>query len=229
MAKYKLMYGDCLERMKEIPDKSVDLVVTDPPYKVITGGRKSGFSHNTGNIFKDSEDGKIFKFNEIDFRLWAAECFRLLKDKTHFYTFTNNLNLSETLVICDEIGFKFHNLLLWKKNNVLTNRWYMKNCEYILFFRKGKSKVINNPSTKQIIEINNPRNKSHPVEKPFDLMEVLISNSSMENDLILDPFMGTGATGMACKNLKRNFIGIEKDKAYFRIAKERIRNHKNEM
>ena len=136
---------------------------------------------------------------------------------------TNNLNIEEFLTTGREVGFQLHNIVIWKKNNATPNRWYMKNCEYILFFRKGKAKKINNPGTKQILEIDNIiGNKVHPTEKPVKLMEILVENSSNEGDLVLDCFMGSGSTGVACKNLNREFIGMELDEEYFKIACERI-------
>lgn len=90
--------------------------------------------------------------------------------------------------------------------------------------RKGKAKNINNMGTKNILEINNilGGKKTHPTEKPIELNKIFISNSTNENDVVLDPFMGTGSCGVACKELNRNFIGIEIDERYFDIAKKRI-------
>lgn len=217
-----LLHGDCLELMKSIPDKSIDMVLTDPPYKVYSGGHEKGFSHKYKNSIFKNNDGKIFKHNEIDFYEWALEIYRVLKDSSHFYTMTNNKNLLEDLSKAKSIGFDFHNLLLWKKNNILANRYYMKNCEYILFFKKGKAKTINNPSTPQLLEFNHTGNIFHPTQKPIELMSLMIKNSSKEKDIILDPFMGSGSTGVAAVNLNRKFIGIEKDDKYFEIAKNRI-------
>lgn len=221
-----LRQGDCLELMKDIPDKSIDLIVTDPPYKTISGG------HNTpkwisgyGNSVLYKNDGKIFEYNNINHEDWLKECYRILKDNTHIYIMTNLLNLFTLKNIAEKVGFKLHNLLVWEKNTANANRWYMKNCEYVLFMRKGKSKSINNPSSKTIHKFNNiVGNKRHPTEKPIDLMELYVSNSSKENDIVLDPFMGSGTTGVACINTNRNFIGIELDEKYFNIAKERINN-----
>jgi site-specific DNA-methyltransferase (adenine-specific) len=220
----KLIHGDCIEEMKKMDDNSIDLCLTDPPYKTISGGSVKGLAYKYKTSILKNNDGKIFKENNINFTEWAAEVYRILKPNSHFYTMTNNLNLRNTMNYCHDIGFKFHNFLIWKKNNVLANRWYMKNCEYILFFRKGKSKAIFNMSTKQILEIDNIRNKFHPTQKPVKLMQILIENSSSDNEIILDPFMGSGSTGVACKNLNRNFIGIEKDTEYFEIAKSRIKD-----
>ena len=76
--------------------------------------------------------------------------------------------------------------------------------------------------TKALIKVNGLRNKMHPSEKPVELMKILIENSSNENDIVFDPFMGLGSTGIACKLSNRSFIGIEKDEAYFKIAEQRI-------
>ena len=89
--------------------------------------------------------------------------------------------------------------------------------------RKGKAKNINHMGTKNVLQINNIiGNKKHPTEKPVELMEILIDNSTRGGDVVLDPFMGAGSTGVACKNLGRNFIGVEIDERYFKIAEERI-------
>lgn len=99
----------------------------------------------------------------------------------------------------------------------------MKNCEYVLFLRKGRAKRINNVGSKTVHQFDNIMgNKQHPTEKPVDLMQYYISNSSNEGDIVFDPFMGSGSTGVAAKNLNRDFIGIELDENYFEIAKSRI-------
>lgn len=216
-----LMNGDFMECVKNIPDKSVDLVVTDPPYRCISGGKSHLKNQPYGILSKN--DGKVFEYNNITPAEYFPEIYRILKDDTHFYVMTNTLNIEEFLSVGKETGFKLHNILIWKKNNATPNRWYMKNCEYILFFRKGKAKSINNKGTKQIIEIDNILGKkSHPTEKPVELMKVLIENSSKEGDLVVDPFMGTGSAGVASVALKRDFIGCEIDSKYFCIAEKRL-------
>jgi site-specific DNA-methyltransferase (adenine-specific) len=218
----KLHFGDCLDVMKEMEDKSVDLIVTDPPYKVITGGITSGFSHGTGNIFQKSGTGLLFKHNDIDIKQWSSTLFSKLKDGCHAYIFVNSLNLCDFLVELKRVGFIQQNVLIWYKNNKNTSRTYMKDCEYVLFFRKGKHKTINNASSPTVLQFKNPKPKRHPTEKPVDLLSLFVSNSSNENDVVFDPFMGTGSTGVASLKLKRKFIGIEKDETYYKIACERI-------
>lgn len=220
----RLECGDCLEIIKNIPDNSVDLVVTDPPYRTISGGNKStkwksGYAKSV--LYKN--DGKIFNHNDIDFFDWIPEIYRVLKDGTHFYCMCNLINLAKVMEACRKTGFALHNLLIWEKNTANANRWYMKNCEFTLFFRKGFAKTINNPSSKMVHQFKNiVGNKTHPTEKPVELMEYYILNSSNENDVVLDPFMGTGSAGVACVKNNRSFIGIEIEEGYFKIAKERI-------
>ena len=217
----QLYQGDCLELMKNIPDGSVDLIVTDPPYRCISGGRAGKRNQPTGILMKN--DGKLFDHNDVKASEFFPELYRVLKDGTHCYVMVNLLNLQEFMNAAYQAGFKIHNLLIWKKNNVTPNRWYMKNCEFTLFLYKGKAKYINDCGSKQCHEFNNiVGRKLHPTEKPVALMEYYILNSSAENDTVLDPFMGAGSTGIAAIHTGRKFIGMELDEKYYKIAAERI-------
>lgn len=227
-----LKCGDCLELMKNIPDNSVDLVVTDCPYHIVQGGctnipRKDESSDifNRRNTFTqaNAKSGKLFDFNDIEFKDWLPDIFRILKENTHCYIMINGRNMMKLQQEAEKVGFKFQNILVWNKGNTTPNRYYLNACEFILMLRKGNAKNINNMGTKNVLDIKNIRgNKVHPTEKPFELMKILIENSSQENDVVLDPFMGSGSTGVACIKTNRNFIGIEIDEKYFKIAKERI-------
>lgn len=223
MENVKLYNDDCLKVLKEIKDNSIDLIVTDPPYPVISGGKPKEKGQPGGMLSKN--DGKIFEHNDIKPEDWFPELYRILKDGSHCYVMTNTLNLEKYLTLARTSGFQLHNLLIWEKNNVTPNRWYMKNCEYVLFLRKGKAKAINNLGSKTVHQVDNIiGNKEHPTEKPVDLMKLYIENSSNEGDLVLDPFMGAGSTGVAATETNRKFIGIELDKKYFDIAKKRIKD-----
>jgi len=222
-----LICGDCLEVLKTIPSESVDCLVTDPPYRTITGG-DSG--NRPKGMLKGNKDIFIHQ-NDIDIGDWFPLVYRVLKEGTHAYVFTNFLNLSEMLVVAKEFGFGLHNLLCWEKNNKTPSQYYMKNCEYVLFLRKGRAKYINNiGSSFTVHKFNNILgNKTHPCEKPTELLKFYISNSTKEGDTVLDPFMGTASCGVACMELKRDFIGIEKDCEYFKIAERRISEERNKI
>ena len=220
-----LRQGDCLELMKDIPDRSIDLIVTDPPYRVTSRGSAG----NSGGMLqkKINKQGKVFSFNDISCKQYAPEFYRILKDGTHCYVMCNHTNLIEMLNVFTNVGFKFVKCLIWNKGNKIMGQFYMNQFEYIMFFRKGKAKKINNCGTSDILEVPNKKTKIngkniHDTEKPIDLMKILIENSSKENEIVLDPFMGIGSTGVACINTNRNFIGIELDEKYFETAKERI-------
>ena len=223
---YSIYHGDCFEVMKDIPDNSISLIVTDPPYKVTARGNAG----NSGGMMQSklSMKGKIFKYNDIKPIEYIPEFYRILKDGSHCYIMTNHVNLQEILNVATECGFKFIKSLVWNKGNKIMGQFYMSQFEYILFFRKGKGKKINNCGTADILNVPNKKTKDingknlHDTEKPIELMQILVSNSSNEGDLILDPFMGIGSTGVACMNLKRKFIGIELDETYFNIAKKRL-------
>ena len=232
MSNIQLMQGDCLELMKNISDKSVDCVVTDPPYKMnhSTGGRTNIGMENKwqGNI---KAGNTVMGFDlSINFSDWLPEVYRVLKDSSHCYVFCNDKNMQEILNESTKVGFRESNILVWIKNNACPNRYYMKNCEFIIFLYKGKAKPINNMGDKAAIEAQNinGKDKFHPTQKPIELLERFIANSTNQNDIILDPFMGSGSTGIAAKNLNRNFIGIELDEDYFEIAKSRIDECTNE-
>lgn len=241
----KLYNEDCLVALKEIPDESIDCVVTDCPYHIVSGGCSNGaygnhrepsgiFERHTKHqslygILKDDDpttyakQGKLFKHNDIKFEDWLPEVYRVLKQDTHCYIMINPRNLAELQTKAEEVGFKFQQILIWEKNNSTPNKYYLNSYEMILMLRKGKAKNINHMGTKNVLQIKNIiGNKKHPTEKPVELMEILIDNSTVENDIVLDPFMGSGSTGVACKNLNRDFIGIEIDEKYFKIAEERI-------
>lgn len=226
----KLWKGDCLERMKDISDSSVDLIITDPPYHTTSRGDNG----TSGGMLKKAivKKGDIFFHNNTDVSMYAPECYRILKDGSHFYIMTNHKNLIHMLNTCVSCGFHFIKSIIWDKGNKIMGQYYMSQFEYILFFRKGKGIKINNCGTPDILNIPNKKTKNseglniHDTEKPVELMKILIRNSSNEGETVLDPFMGSGSTGIACINTNRNFIGIELDENYFKLAKNRIKEAK---
>ena len=228
----KLINGDAIDFMKTLEDESVDLIVTDPPYKVTARGNAG----NSGGMMQSklSMQGKIFKHNDIRPIEYIPEFYRLLKDGSHCYIMTNHVNLQEMLNTATECGFHFIKSLIWNKGNKIMGQFYMSQFEYILFFRKGKGKKINKCGTADILSVPNKKTKGkdgkniHDTEKPVELMKILIENSSQEGELVLDPFLGVGATAMACKELNRDYIGIELDEKYYNIACKRVNDYMND-
>lgn len=223
---HKLLHGDCMNALRKIPNESVDLIVTDPPYPTTARGSAG---NSGGMLQKDiNKKGKVFTHNSIDCEQYAPEFYRILKDGSHCYVMTNHVNLIHMLNTFTESGFHFIKSLIWDKGNKIMGQYYMSQFEYILFFRKGRGVKINNCGTSDIISVPNKKQKGedgknlHDTEKPVELNDILIANSSNEGDLVLDPFMGIGAAGVSAVGLNRNFIGIELDDKYFEIAKNRI-------
>lgn len=103
--------------------------------------------------------------------------------------FSNWSNLNRIITETEKVGFKLQNILVWAKDNKVMNHYYMGQTEFILLFRKGEAKDINDMGTSNFIQIPNIKNKLHPTEKPVELLKILIENSSNENDIVFDPFM----------------------------------------
>lgn len=216
----KIIIGDCRNLFKDMPNECVDLCITDPPYKTnkTTGSMTSSSKQEKwqGNLRAGDKTANIE--NEIKFSEWLPEVYRVLKPNSHCYIWVNDKNLSDLQVEAEKVGFKLHNVLVWKKNNCTPNRWYMKNCEFILFLHKGKSFPINNLGDAQFFDCNNinGKDKLHPTQKPLEYLERLILNSSKAGDLIFDPFMGSCGVAKASEKLHRNYYGFEIDSKYIK-------------
>lgn len=222
----KIHNMDCMDGLKLLKNESIDLIVTDPPYRVTSRGNVG----NSGGMLRKKiyREGRVFQYNDIETSIYMPELYRVLKNGSHFYIMTNHVNLHKTLTILQNVGFHFIKSLIWDKGNKIMGTAYMIQFEYILFCRKGIFKKINHCGTANILSIQNKKTKDnngeniHDTEKPVQLMEILIDNSTQKNDIVLDPFMGVGSTALACKNLSRNFIGFEINKGYCDIAESRI-------
>ena len=219
---YKLYQGDCLEIMGGIKDKSVDLIVTDPPYLM---------NYQSNRRKKEDRFDKIKndKGNYMLIQDYLEECHRIMKDNTAIYCFCSwhNIDFFKNEF---EKHFKLKNILVWNKNNHGTGDLkgsYAPKHEFILFGHKGRT-LLREKRIADVIDCPKiSSNKlTHPTEKPQDLLEIFIKQSSDVGSIIFDGFMGTGSCGIAAKKLNRNFIGIELDEKYFNIAKNRLENIK---
>lgn len=225
--KNDIILGDCLDVLTNIESASIDLVVTDPPYKLTQGGCKSqainGHFKTSEKIATDgAKNGKIFKHNEINFQDWMPEIYRVLKNQTHFYCMCNAKNLQSVLNAGTDAKFIIQTVLVWSKGMHTPSQYYLPNIEFIVLFRKGNAKYINEMGSKALIEINGIRNKKHPSEKPIELFSLFVKNSSNKADVVLDPFAGHGSLALSCLKTERNFIVIEKDQNYYEVIKKRV-------
>ena len=219
---YKLYQGDCLEIMGGIKDKSVDLIVTDPPYLMDYQSNRRKKEDRFDKIKND-------KGNYMLIQDYLEECHRIMKDNTAIYCFCSwhNIDFFKNEF---EKHFKLKNILVWNKNNHGTGDLkgsYAPKHEFILFGHKGRT-LLREKRIADVIDCPKiSSNKlTHPTEKPQDLLEIFIKQSSDVGSIIFDGFMGTGSCGIAAKKLNRNFIGIELDEKYFNIAKNRLENIK---
>jgi len=216
---------DVLDRMIA-KEYKVDLIVTDPPYKVTTRG---GYTNAGGMMLDDKmRKGKVFKENTLTIKEWLPKLYDVLKETGHCYIMCNNKNLYPFLDAVNNTDFHLVKTMIWAKDNKIMSQAYMSQMEFILFLRKGKFVRINNCGTSDLLQYPNSKTKGedgkpiHPTEKPIDLMKVLIENSSKENEIVLDPFLGVGSTCIASKQLNRNYIGIELDPQYYAVAVARV-------
>lgn len=195
-----LIHGDCLEEMKKIPDGSIDLVLTDPPYGIYSDKEATGFSKKRVDWGLGEWDKKVSKE-------YFEEIFRISKNQVIFGAQYYIDYLKPT-----------KEMWLWDKK---TGKNYFADGELIWTSYNGTIRIFQHQWCGCFKASERKVKSVHPTQKPVAVMEWCMRKTK-ENDTVLDPFMGSGTTGIACKNLNRNFIGIELDKEYFEIANKRI-------
>lgn len=237
----KLYCGDCLEYMKTIEDNSIDLILTDPPYNISKENDNRDRSKlNSAIMRKDKPINYDFgdwdnmeRTEFLDFtREWFSICANKLKQGGTIISFFNKEDISYFNWISKEYDIRTRTIYVWHKTNPVPSFRkvnYLSACEFAYIGSKnGKSWTFNFGMQKEMHNFFETPNASsykvteHPTEKPLDMFAHLIQVHSNKGDLVLDPFMGSGTTGVACKNLERDFIGIEKDIKWFNVAKTRI-------
>ena len=230
---YKLHNGDCLEIMDRlIEDKSIDLLIADPPYLHVKGGNKCK-RINRGIYSKESDIvSKMSDFGEKEIENFLNVVKSKMK-KMNCYIFCSKLQVALYLKWVTTNKKYNYDILIWDKcrNGLIGHKAFATNVEYIIRIYEGgcglnevkeNDKLISEYYQK-IHRVENDSNKKHQAQKPVNLISRFIELSSKENDTILDCFMGSGSTGVACMNTNRKFIGIELDNNYFNIAKQRIK------
>ena len=231
MSEVKLYHGDCLEVMGGVADNSIDLILTDPPYWHNKQNGKPKIGTKTllnsslytaeGKMMKDMSDFNPSKINEF------LNSIKRTMKLMNCYIFCNDSQISSYGKWAEDNNFHF-SVLIWRKPlSVINTNRFSQNVEFICrIYEYGTGlNFSNNKNDYDRVYNDKPirgNQKLHPTQKPISLIERFIRLSSKENDLIFDPFMGSGSTGVACVNTNRNFIGIEKDDKYFKIAEDRI-------
>ncbi len=197
---------DAVEWLSTLADASVDLVITDPPYESLEKHRKIGTTTRL-KVSKASSNQWFQIFPNERFETLLQEMYRVLKKNSHFYLFCDQETMFVIKPIAEKVGFKFWKPIVWDKVTIGMGYHYRARHEYILFFEKGKRK-LNDLGVPDILQSKRVY-RGYPTEKPVDLLEVLISQSSTEGELVMDPFFGSGSTLVAAKKLNRNYIGCD--------------------
>lgn len=218
----QLYHGDAITVMAALVEAGVaaDMLCSDPPYLLTSGGQTEGGIHERlgGEGY---DNGGHLVACDLDWNDFMPLFFGVM-GRGHAYVMANNRNVQPMLNAASAAGFEFHNLLVWDKVSATPNRWYMKNAEFTGLFYKGKAIAINDCSSMSCIRHPHTDESAHPTEKPVTLMEHYILNSTRPGDLVIDPFMGSGSTGVAAIRAGRRFIGIELDERWHGVAAKRI-------
>ncbi len=207
----QLFNADCIEHMKSMADGSVDMVLTDIPYGEVN--RKSG---GLRNLDKGAADIETF-----DLDIFVPELVRVVKGSIYIFCGTEQVSGIRKLLVDKGLSTR---LCIWEKTNPSPMNGkliWLSGIECCVYGRKPKA-TFNEHCKNTVWRFPTVHGKLHPTMKPLALMEKLVAASSNEGDTVMDPCMGSGTTGLAAKNLNRNFIGIEKKPEYFEIAKTRI-------
>lgn len=234
----KIICGDCLDIMKKIPNNTIDLVVTSPPYNL---------KNSTGNGMKDGRGGKwsnaalINGYSTYDDNMphdkyvaWQRKCLdemmRLIKETgaimyNHKWRVQNGLLQDRQDIVH---GFPVRQIIIWKRKGGINFNagYFLPTYEVIYLITKPKFKLaLKANAVGDVWEFNQEQNNPHPAAFPVDLIERCIG--STDSKLILDPFMGSGTTAVVARALKRNFIGIEISPDYCKMAEERLEGNQN--
>ena len=236
MSKLSLYNNDCVETMRTLAEDSINLILTDPPY-------------NLGN-FMISRDTNLKKMRDnffgtagwdnLEYDEWVSamdaffeQAARIIKKGGTMVVFMAAIKVETTIRLAEKHGFYYKTTGIWHKTNPMPrnmNLHFVNSTEtWVYFTYKSRTGTFNNNGAvlhdfieTSVTPSSERKYGKHPTQKPEALINHLVSVLSSENDVVLDPFMGSGTTGVVCKRLNRDFVGIELNKEYFEIAKERI-------
>lgn len=238
---FKIIQGDCLNILPTLSKNSINMIFADPPYFLSNDGLtvKSG-------IIQSVNKGQWDKIGTIDENYaftykWIEQAKNVLKDNGTIWISSTHHNIFILGQVLNELDFKILNMITWEKPNPPPNfscRYFTYSAEWIIWARKNPKiphyfnyelikKLNDNKQLKDVwclpaVSMWEKQHGKHPTQKPLGLLSRIILSSSQAGDVILDPFLGSGTTGIACAILDRNFIGIEKESQYLKLAKKRF-------
>lgn len=243
-----ILQGDCIEVLKSLPDRSVDLVFADPPYNLQLGGDLLRPDNSRVDAVDDDWDQfESFAAYDAFTRAWLAECRRVLKDDGAIWVIGSYHNIFRVGTVLQDLGFWILNDVVWRKTNPMPNfkgARFTNAHETLIWAAKGrgaKRYTFNYDAMKMANDELQMRSdwtfplctgeerlkdetgaKAHPTQKPEALLHRILLASTKPGDLVLDPFFGTGTTGAAARRLGRRYLGIERETEYVDLARERI-------
>ena len=248
--KNKIINGDCLVELKKIPDRTFDLVFADPPYNLQLKNKLTRPDSSEVNAVNDKWDQfeSFKKYDEFTIS-WLKECKRILKKNGALWVIGSYHNIFRLGTTIQNLGFWILNDVIWNKNNPMPNFrgtrftnahetliWASKNQKSKYTFNYQSLKCLNDdlqmrsdwtfPICNGKERLKKNGKKVHSTQKPEALLHRIILSTTNKDDVILDPFLGTGTTAVVAKKLGRKYFGIEKDKKYFKAADERINKTK---
>jgi len=242
----QILHGDCVQVLKSLPENSVDLIFADPPYNLQLQKDLYRPDRSKVDAVNDGWDKfDDFKAYDMFTSAWLAECRRVLKDTGTIWVIGSYHNIYRVGTIMQDLGFWFLNDVLWIKKNPMPNFrgvrftnahetmiWAQKKQGAKYTFNHHSMKALNDdlqmrsdwhiPLVRGKQRIKTNGSKAHSTQKPEALLYRVIMSTSHVGDVILDPFFGSGTTGAVAKKLGRNWIGIERDKKYVKVAQKRI-------
>lgn len=245
MESVKLLQGDCLELMKDVPDGSVDMVLTDPPYSsggLFAGDRKASTrtkycnrDYNGSARFQNFSGDNMDQRSFTEFmRTILSKCRQKARPESVCAVFVDWRNLPALTDSMQMAGWIWRGIYVWDKGNVrnIPGR-FRQDCEFVVWGTNGPKTVDWTSGVKALpgcchVKSVSTSKKHHQTEKPVELLEKLLAICP-EGGTVLDPFMGSGSTGVACINMDLNFIGMELDPGYFETAKQRVEDAQRQI
>jgi DNA modification methylase len=205
----RLIHGDCIEVLRQLPKESVDLICTDPPY-----GDNTGYGRSNRMILGNE--------HPLLGLLSLAETYRILRKNRCCFFFADAKHVAFIdIFVRRYTDYRFKEYVVWDKKHIGMGQGFRKRHEMILVLEKGRA-TFNSSAIPNVLAYARVPTTNHPHTKPVALLETLIGHTTKPGDVVLDPFLGSGTTAIAARKLGRIFIGIERDKQYIDIARERL-------
>ncbi len=232
----ELFCGDCIDIMNSIDDESIDLVLTDPPYNL------GLFMHKRNTNLKKMRENQFAYsgWDNLEYDEWItemnnffSESDRVLVKGGTLLVFMSIIKVESLISLAEKYGFYYKTTGIWHKTNPMPrnmNLHFVNSTEAWVYFIKGactgtfnnNGKLVHDFFETSLTTKTEKEHGKHPTQKPIKLIDSLVGLLSNEGDTVLDPFMGSGTTGVSCKKLQRNFVGVDQSPEYVDIAKKRI-------